>query len=68
MDPSMADGTGTPVDNGLSKAEAEAVLKTLIHHPKTGLVEITEINPSLDTRPIKMAELTAEILASALKV
>ncbi len=67
MDPNMANGTGTPVENGLSRAEAEAVLKTLVHHPKTGLVEITEINPSLDTMPHKMAVLTAEILALALK-
>jgi arginase len=67
MDPSMANGTGTPVEDGLSKSEAEALLKTFIHHPKTGLLEITEINPGLDTLPLKMAELTAEILASALK-
>ncbi len=67
MDPEMANGTGTPVDNGLSKAEAEAILKSFIHHPKTGLLEITEINPGLDSKPLKMATLTAEILASALK-
>ncbi len=67
MDPSMANGTGTPVADGLKRVEAEAVLKTLMHHPKTGMLEITEINPSLDSLAQKMAGLTAEILAYAFK-
>lgn len=67
MDPSMANGTGTPVVDGLKRGEAEAVLKTLMHHPKTGMLEITEINPSLDSAGQKMATLTAEILAYAFK-
>lgn len=67
MDPSLADGTGTPVDEGLSKTEAESVVKTLLNHPKTLVFEVTEINPSLDTREQKMAELTASVLQYALK-
>lgn len=67
MDPSLADGTGTPVNDGLSKVEAESVMKSLINHPKLGAFEITEINPGLDHKEKKMADLTSEILAFALK-
>ncbi|MCC6818877.1 MAG: arginase [Bacteroidia bacterium] len=67
MDPNLADGTGTPVDNGLTRIEAESVVKTLLNHPKTAAFEITEINPSLDTKAQKMADLTAEIVSMALK-
>ncbi len=67
MDPEMANGTGTPVPGGLSKTEAESVLKSLIHHPKLAALEITEINPSLDEKDQKMASLTADILAYAIR-
>ncbi len=67
MDPSIADGTGTPVENGLSQIEAESVMKSFLNHPKLGAFEITEINPGLDKKSKKMAELTAEIFAFALK-
>lgn len=67
MDPSLADGTGTPVKDGLTKVEAESVMKALLNHPKLAAFEITEINPGLDTKSQKMADLTAEILAFAIK-
>lgn len=67
MDPNLANGTGTPVEDGLSRIESESIIKTLINHPKLAAFEITEINPSLDTKEKKMADLTAEILTFALK-
>lgn len=67
MDPELADGTGTPVKDGLSKVEAESVMKSFLNHPKLGAFEVTEINPGLDKKSKKMAELTAEIFAFGLK-
>lgn len=67
MDPSMANGTGTPVEDGLKRVEAESVFKSLLNHPKLGAFEITEINPGLDTMSQKMAVLTAEIMSFGLK-
>lgn len=67
MDPSISVGTGTPVPEGLSKVEAESVVKTLLNHPKTLVFEVTEINPSLDEGGSKMADVTASILQFAMK-
>lgn len=67
MDPGISVGTGTPVPEGLSKVEAESVVKTLLNHPKTLVFEVTEINPSLDEGGTKMADVTASILQFALK-
>jgi len=48
MDPSISSGTGTPVPNGLNLLDSETVLRTLWKHPKTQVLEITEINPTLE--------------------
>lgn len=66
MDPSLSTGTGTPVEEGLNATEAEAVLFTLLNHPKTAVLEITEINPDLDGDGPKMSELTANLLEKAM--
>lgn len=48
QDTTISMGTGTPVEGGLLFEEADCVFKTLFHHPKVKLFEITEINPLLD--------------------
>ena len=63
LDPSISRGTGTPVVDGLSKEEAIKLLKAFYHHEKCRMLEITEINPLLDTEN-KMAETVVEILRS----
>ncbi|MCB0738449.1 MAG: arginase, partial [Bacteroidetes bacterium] len=61
LDPSISRGTGTPVDGGLSVAEATTLLKAFYHHPKTKMLEVTEINPLIDNRN-QMAMAAARIL------
>lgn len=61
LDPSISKGTGTPVPNGLSTSEAVQLLKAFYHNDKCRMLEITEINPLLDTEN-RMAESVVEIL------
>ncbi len=48
LDSSISIGTGTPVEDGLSIAEAIFLLKTFSKLPDLKGLEITEINPTLD--------------------
>lgn len=48
MDPMVSVGTGTPVPDGLTAEEAEALLTYFAAQPKVGCMEFTEINPLLD--------------------
>jgi arginase len=50
MDPTVSTGTGTPVANGLPAPDALDLLSRLWIHPRTIALEITEINPLLDSR------------------
>lgn len=61
LDPSISEGTGTPVPNGLSSSEAVALLKAFYHHEKCKMLEITEINPVLDQENA-MAKAVTEIM------
>lgn len=61
MDPSVSKGTGTPVSNGFSEAEAVTMLKTLINQEKVVALEVVEINPMLDNENA-MAKATLRIL------
>lgn len=68
MDPELTShGTGTPVPNGLTPQEATELLVHLAQNPKTCCMEIVEINPCLDEKTNKMAEVTYEILKSLLQ-
>jgi arginase len=68
MDPQLTShGTGTPVPNGLTPAEATELLLILAKNPKTCCMEIVEINPCLDEKTNKMAEVSYEILKSLIK-
>lgn len=48
LDAELVPGTGTPVVNGLSWQEAEALLDAVCSLPQTRALEITEINPLKD--------------------
>ena len=61
MDPSVSNGTGTPVNDGLSKKEALELLQTLASHSKVKCIEFTEINPSLDSIGEPMGEVASHL-------
>jgi len=63
MDPQLTSrGTGTPVENGISPEEAEALLKGFANEEKTVCIEFVEVNPCLDEKINKMAEVTFNLL------
>lgn len=63
MDPKdTSHGTGTPVDNGLTPQQAEIILKHFAAHQKTACIEFVEVNPCLDEKTNKMAEVTADLV------
>ncbi len=63
MDPEFTShGTGTPVDNGLKPEEAEYFLGELAKNEKTVCIEFVEVNPCLDEKTNKMAEVTFDLL------
>jgi len=49
LDPSVSKGTGTPVPGGLKAPQALELLTSLWRNPKLVSLEITEINPLLDS-------------------
>lgn len=61
LDSSISRGTGTPVRNGLKEKEAEDLIASLIQHHKIACLEITEVNPTLDSENL-MAEIAFTIL------
>lgn len=66
LDPSVSVGTGTIAAHGINKEEAMEVFKTLLNHPKLGVFEVTEVNPSLDGAGEKMAEVIASLFRAGL--
>lgn len=63
MDPTVTShGTGTPVDNGLLPVEAEYFLTELAQWDKTVCIEFVEVNPCLDEKVNKMAEVTFDLV------
>lgn len=61
MDPTVSRGTGTPVPNGLTLAEAKFLLTRFYKLDNLVTLEITEINPLLDDEN-KMAKAVLSIL------
>lgn len=55
-------GTGTPVSKGFDPQEVTTIIKAFLDTKKVVCLEITEVNPLLDTRGNKMAETAFEIL------
>ena len=63
MDPYLtSDGTGTTVKNGINSNEAKELLNEFSKNKKTACIEIVEVNPCLDEKKNKMAEVTLEIV------
>ena len=63
MDPILTShGTGTPVANGLDPSEAEEIITGLIGSQKVCCIEFVEINPCLDEKQNKMAEVAFEMI------
>jgi len=63
MDTSVSVGTGTPVPDGISDAEAKELNRLLVQNPKVICWEVVEVNPTLDTKN-KMGEVAFDILES----
>jgi len=66
LDPSASIGTGTPVAGGLSKPQAQTTLQFFWNQSQTKLLEVTEINPELDTQK-PMAEEVCDLIGPLLK-
>ena len=62
MDPSVSKGTGTPVEGGLWEQEAHELLQLLAHDQRLCCLEVTEVNPCLDTNGNAMAEAAFRIV------
>lgn len=63
MDPDLTSyGTGTPVSKGISPETAKELLVGFAESPKTVCLEIVEVNPCLDEKGNRMAEVTLDIL------
>lgn len=58
----ISDGTGTPVPKGFEVFEIKELLKGLFKSNKIVCLEIVEVNPLLDNKGNKMAEVTFDIL------
>lgn len=68
MDPDQTSyGTGTPVKNGLFPEEAETIMKGIIASNKVCCLEVVEVNPCLDDKKNKMAEITFGIVEKLVK-
>jgi len=62
MDPEFTShGTGTPVENGLKPNEAFEIMDGLLKTNKVACLEFVEINPCLDEKKNKMAEVAFDI-------
>jgi arginase len=66
MDPEVVSrGTGTPVADGITPAEAETLINQLLKDDKVCCFEVVEVNPCLDNKCNKMAETAFDILEKA---
>ena len=63
-DPKISEGTGTPVEGGLSIEEAMKLNTLLVQNEKVCCWEMVEINPTLDYEGNLMAENAFDILVS----
>ncbi len=68
MDPKETSfGTGTPVDNGLMIDEARELIENIVKMPNFGCFEMVEINPCLDEKRNKMADVSLTILETVIE-
>ena len=64
-DPGIAPGVGTPVRGGLSYREAHLVMETVARSRQLRVLDLVEVNPTLDDRNAT-AELGVQLVLSAL--
>jgi arginase len=68
MDPDLTSyGTGTPVKNGLTPQEAKELVVAMAGNPKTVCLEVVEVNPCLDEKINKMAEIALDVIEAAVE-
>ena len=65
IDSALSDGTGTPVPDGLNAEQAVQVLSSLLSNKNTKMLEITEVNPLLDTKS-RTVDLVLQLLKKVL--
>ena len=63
----VSKGTGTPVSKGFDPDEVKFIIKSLMDTSKLACLEITEVNPLLDTKGNVMAETAFEVLDDVTK-
>jgi arginase len=65
VDPIVASGVGTPVPGGLSYREAHLVMESIAECGCMSSLEVTEVNPILDSQN-KTAVFTTDLIASSM--
>lgn len=66
MDPDVVSyGTGTPVKDGLMPDEAIQLIQCLLKSKKVSCFELVEVNPLLDNKGNRMAEVALDVLENA---
>jgi arginase len=69
MDPNLTSyGTGTPVKNGLTSEEAALFLEGFAKDKRTACIEFVEVNPCLDEKKNKMAEVALELIERTVNI
>jgi arginase len=69
MDPDLTSyGTGTPVKNGLTSEEAALFLEGFAKDKRTACIEFVEVNPCLDEKKNKMAEVALELIERTVNI
>ncbi len=58
----VSHGTGTPVYKGFDQKEVTEIMKGIIDSGKVRCFEVVEVNPTLDEKQNKMAEVSFEVL------
>lgn len=67
MDPKIVShGTGTPVDHGLTPDESRRLLTYFANHSKVNCIEFVEVNPCLDEKTNRMAEVAYDLMKDVL--
>ena len=63
----ISKGTGTPVSKGFDQYEVMAIINQIVRTGKVACFEVVEINPTLDNKGNKMAEVAFEVLDNVTK-
>ncbi len=67
MDPDLTSyGTGTPVKDGITPDEAREILHFFAGQEKLVTMEFVEVNPCLDEKKNRMAEITFDLMKSTI--